>query len=268
MFKNLISAPGKAVLIALCLLAVTGCTRPDETVSRGAYFDPYEEQNRRNHGFNKSVDTALLRPVSKGYGQVAPIWLQTGIGNFVRNLGQPRVILNNILQGDLENAGRNTLRFALNTTFGVGGIFDPATEAEIPIQTTDFGETLHVWGAPEGAYLEIPFLGPSTERDAVGRIANFVIDPLSWVLPADAGYVRVTARGADFLGERDRRSETVDSILYGSEDSYAQTRLIYLQNRAFALGRDSADSFDDPYGSSETPGADPYFDPYEDPHAQ
>ena len=272
MLNRLPSALARAVTVVLLLLMVAGCTRPDGTVSRGDVFDPYEDQNRRAHDFNVALDRAFGRPVSKGYGFVIPRWLQAGIGNFSRNLGQPRVILNNLLQGDVENAGINTLRFALNTTFGVGGIFDPATEARLPLRETDFGVTMHVWGVPEGAYMELPFWGPTTERDIIGVLANFVIDPLSWALPLNRRYARIVADVADDIGERDRLSETIDSILYESEDSYAQTRLIYLQNRAFELGGNSAntseDPYLDPYGDASTGAIDPYLDPYEDPYAQ
>lgn len=272
MLNTLPSALSRAVAAALILLVVAGCTRPDGTVSRADVFDPFEEQNRRAHEFNVSLDRGVVRPVSKGYGLVIPLWLQAGIGNFSRNLGQPRVILNNLLQGDIENAGLNTLRFAMNTTFGVGGIFDPATEARIPLRETDFGVTMHVWGVPEGAYLELPFWGPTTERDIVGSLVNFAIDPLSWALPLNRRYARIVADVADGVGERDRLSETIDSVLYDSEDSYAQTRLIYLQNRAFELGSSSAntseDPYLDPYGDGDTAAVDPFFDPYEDPYAQ
>jgi len=121
---------------------------------------------------------------------------------------------------------------------------------------TDFGETLHVWGAGEGAYVELPFLGPSTARDATGTLVDLVLNPIQLLLPPDEAMAATVTKLFSRLGDRDRFSATVESILYDSADSYAQARLLYLQNRRFGLGQ---------AGAAE--GADGAFiDPYEDPY--
>jgi phospholipid-binding lipoprotein MlaA len=140
---------------------------------------------------------------------------------------------------------------------------DVAEMAGISEVDTDFGETLHVWGVGEGTYVETPFRGPATQRDAVGRLVDFFTNPLSYAASSSTNEVRLGARVVKVIGDRGRFSDTVDSILYDSADSYAQSRLIYLQSRRFALGRSEEPNYDDPYDLGAT---DPYDDPYEDPY--
>ena len=219
-----------------------------------AIHDPYEAQNRKIHAFNKGVDTAVLRPVARGYGKVANDDLKTVIGNVATNLSTPNYMVNNLLQGDLGGFGRNLYRVVINSTLGIGGLFDPASEiSKIDVVDADFGMTLAQWGAPEGAYVELPLLGPATERDAIGRIVDLFTNPLSYTIAGPERHVGTASQVLDRIGDRDRFGDTIDSVLYDSADSYAQTRLIYLQSRRFALGQD---------------GQDPYSDPYEDPYAQ
>lgn len=252
---SLSCARGKKIrsLVALALLApiLAGCASASDPL---VVHDPLETVNRSNHSFNKAVDETLLRPVANalagngGSGAVAE-----RIGDFADNLGTPADIVNNVLQMRLGKAAENTLRFGFNTVFGLGGLFDVASAAGMPDGKTDFGETLHVWGVGEGAYLELPVAGPSTERDAVGLVVDFVMDPLN-ALPEPERYVGTAARIASRVGDRGRYSETVDSVLYDSADSYAQARILYLQNRRFELG--------------QTAGEDSFVDPYEDPYAE
>ncbi len=214
-------------------------------------FDPLEEQNREVHLANRDLDRFVVRPTSNAYGSVLPAPVRTGIGNFASNLGLPGMVLNNLLQFRVEDAGANTMRFLLNTTLGFGGLLDIATDAGLAERSTDFGETLYVWGAPEGNYIELPVVGPSTERHAVGRVVDTIINPLNSVLQSpERGYATVTGVAARF-GDRYRFSDFVDNVLYESEDSYAQARLLYLQNRRFQLSGSQAEAPD-------------YFDPYED----
>ena len=119
---------------------------------------------------------------------------------------------------------------------GLGGVLDPAgADFALPEIDTDFGETLHVWGVPEGAYLELPVLGPSTERDLAGMIVNTLIDPVDNWLNRDQRTAKLAARVASKAGDRAQFGSTVDSVLHESADSYAQTRLLYLQHRRFEL---------------------------------
>ncbi|MEM8592882.1 MAG: MlaA family lipoprotein, partial [Pseudomonadota bacterium] len=111
-----------------------------------------------------------------------------------------------------------------------------------PEQDTDFGETLHVWGVSEGDYLELPLLGPSTTRDFLGTVVDFLIDPLNPVIDSPESYYALGARGASGLNARNRFGDSIDSVLYESADSYAQARLIYLQNRRFELSRNAGEA--------------------------
>ncbi|MFN7223450.1 MAG: VacJ family lipoprotein [Paracoccaceae bacterium] len=238
----------RGALILVGLLVLAGCAQ--KPAPQG-FNDPLEANNRQIHDFNRSVDNAILRPLSSSFGKGPPGPVMTGVTNFAQNLDAPGAVVNNLLQGRPHFAVENTLRFALNTTVGLAGLFDPASAVGLHGKPTDFGETLHVWGAGEGNYVELPFLGPSTERDVVGKIVDVGLNPMRYVLPKPEKNIVPVAKLASSLGDRARYSETVDSVLYDSADSYAQARLLYLQNRRFQLGQTTGDagdeSFEDPY---------------------
>ncbi|MFN3844346.1 MAG: VacJ family lipoprotein [Paracoccaceae bacterium] len=240
----------RGALILVGLLVLAGCAQKP---APHGFNDPLEANNRQIHDFNRSVDTAILRPLSSSFGKGPPGPIMQGVINFAQNLDAPGAVVNNLLQGRPHFALENTLRFALNTTVGLAGLFDPAGAMGLHGKPTDFGETLHVWGAGEGNYVELPFLGPSTERDVVGKIVDVGLNPLRYVLPKPEKNIVPVAKLASSLGDRARYSETVDSVLYDSADSYAQARLLYLQNRRFQLGQTTGDA-----------GDDAFEDPYED----
>ncbi|MEM8978967.1 MAG: VacJ family lipoprotein [Pseudomonadota bacterium] len=244
------SLPKLRVLGGVLLLCLGACSVPDEPTQ---FHDPYEAQNRKVHQFNLAVDRALVRPASKAYGTGVPEVARQGISNFASNAALPGKFVNSALQGDVEGAGQNFMRFLFNSTFGIFGLFDVAGEGGLVEKDTDFGETLAVWGVPEGAYFELPFLGPSTERGAVGRVVDLFTNPLSQYLDDPASYFPPTASVAARFGDRYTFSDSIDSIFYESADSYAQTRLFYLQSRRFALG-----------DAAETNLIDPYEDPYDE----
>lgn len=238
----------KPVTVLMMVLALSACATSQDPAQRtDGINDPYEAQNRAIHGFNKGLDRNLVRPVSKGYG-VVPVELRDRVNNFSDNLSMPGVAINSLLQGDLRGAGLATTRFIVNTTVGLAGFVDAATELTIPQHTTDFGETLAVWGVGEGAYVELPIFGPSTQRDAIGFVTDFFTNPLTFATlnTSPEQYIPPTARAGSWLNTRDKRGETIDSILYESADSYAQSRSIYLQNRRFQLGT-TGDTEEDPY---------------------
>lgn len=247
---------GFAPLFAVCALGLLGaCASPEpgELVA-----DPYEPMNRKVHGLSKGLDTTLIRPAAVTYGTVVPNPVRMGISNVADNLTLPSEALNGLLQGDGELALNNSFRFVINSTFGLAGLLDPASKMGLTNLDTDFGETLHVWGFREGAYLEVPLMGPSTERDLTGKAIDAVINPVTLVSPLTFTAVRRSLNVADRLDTRYRYDETISSTLYESADSYAQAKLLYIQNRRFELGQ-GADGADD----SEI-----YFDPYEDPYAE
>lgn len=230
----------------LGILAACGVKPAPQGIS-----DPNEQANREIHQFNLALDKGVLRPTAKAYAAVLPDPLERGISNAAQNLGEPANVVNGLLQARPLNAGKSTLRFAVNSTVGLLGLFDPASAMGLEKHETDFGETLHVWGASEGNYVEVPALGPKTERDLAGAVVDFAMSPWRYVLPtAEANAVTAIAVGSK-LGDRAKYSDTIDSVLYESADSYAQSRLIYLQNRRYQLGQTAADAdgeaFVDPY---------------------
>jgi len=236
----------RAFCVLSAIAALTACTAP---VPGAQFNDPFEDTNRSVHAFNKGIDRAILRPAGQ-VATVVPEEITTPVANFADNVGLPGMIANGLLQADIGGAGTNTMRFLLNTTIGIGGLFDPAGAIGLGEATTDFGETLAVWGVPEGAYVELPVFGPSTERDAVGTIVDLVFDPLQSVgTPAQLKYGTGT-RVAGLAISRGTFMDTFDSVLYDSADSYAQARLVYLQNRRFELGEEP------PAGSEIDPFAD------------
>lgn len=202
----------------------------------GDFLDPYESVNRQVHAFNKSVDTAILRPVARGYGDTVSRPVRNGVRNVATNLSAPGDILNDLLQFNLEDAIHNSVRFVVNSTIGLGGLFDVAAASGAEVRASDFGETLHVWGFDEGAYVELPFFGPSTTRDTLGMVIDVIIDPVGHLLPPEVQQAAFAADIASRLDDRYSFQTTVDSVLYESADSYEQSRLLYLESRRFSLG--------------------------------
>ena len=244
-----------AVIAALAVLG--GCAGP---VGPDGFNDPFEATNRKVHDFNRGLDQTLVGPASRGYS-VVPEPVKRVVGNVAGTLDLPGDIANNLLQFRLVNAAENTLRLAVNLTMGVGGLFDASTAIGLAGKPTDFGETLHVWGVGEGAYLELPFSGPSTARDATGTVVDLALNPVRLALPQREATAATVMKLFSRLGDRGRFSETVESILYDSADSYAQARLLYLQNRRFTLGQSGASGAD---GAED----DGFIDPYEDFYAE
>lgn len=236
-------------LAAFLLVAfVAGCAGGVDRDSSDGIFDPYESQNRKVHAFNRGLDRALVRPAAKGYTNILPDPVEDLVSNFAANLGEPADMTNGLLQGDMQGVGTAAARFLINTTIGIFGILDVATEMGIEQYDTNFGETLYVLGADEGPYVEIPVLGPSNRRDAWGIAVDLFTNPLSYVVGTPEAYYAPVATGAARLGDRGRYSDVIDNILYESADSYAQARLIYLQNRRFDLGQeDPSTSEIDPF---------------------
>lgn len=251
-------------LMLLSVLFVAACTEPD-AASRDV-SDPFEAENRRMHEFNRGFDRSLLRPVSKGYAAAVPDDIETVIIRFSENLSLPADVVNNMLQLNMRAAIQDTARFVVNTTVGLGGFFDPASEmGMVAPSNTDFGETLHIWGAREGAFIELPLLGPSTSRDSVGLFVDLFTNPLSYVIESPESLAGTGAGVASGLSRRSKFSDTIDQILYESADSYALSRSIYLQNRRFELGGTGGATYTDPYDN--VAGADSP-DVVEDPYAQ
>ncbi|WP_108884225.1 MlaA family lipoprotein [Pseudoprimorskyibacter insulae] len=230
----------------MTLIGLAACSTPGPGEAPDGIFDPQEQTNRRIHEMNKTIDEKVLRPVGTAIGGGEGGGAMTVVSNFASNLDTPGTIVNQLLQLDFEGAVHNTWRFVVNTTIGLGGLADPATMIGLTEDESDFGETLYVWGFPEGEYMELPVLGPSTERDATGMVVDLFTNPLSYVLPSPEKYVGTGLKAVAKLGKRGRYAELVDGVLYDSADSYAQSRMTYLQNRRYELGDQAMDTYISP----------------------
>ena len=231
------------LLLALGLLAFAalgGCaTRPpaDDPEALADFRqtnDPVEPLNRTMYSVHTGIDDYLLRPVAVGYREVVPRPVRMGLRNFLGNLRTPVILANDMLQGEPRRAGDTAGRFLINTTLGLGGIFDVARDHfNVPGHTEDYGQTFAVWGVGEGPYLFVPVLGPSNVRDLLGFGVGIVADPFFWFgqgLVVDAlAYSRV---GATAVDTREGLIETLDDVQRTSLDPYATLRSGYRQNRA------------------------------------
>lgn len=233
----------KVMMLAVLAVGLAGCSVPGPGGSPDGIHDPYEAQNRKVHAFNRKVDRALFSGDGPGYAEVVPVFAQDRVATFADTVSLPKTVVNQLLQGRLLRATSNTLRFTLNATIGVGGMFDVANEWGLAPDESGFGETLAVWGLPEGAYQELPLLGPSTERDTAGALVDLVTDPIRHMVPGPERHIGTVARALDTVGERSTFDDVVESI-YDSADSYAQLRLMYLQNRRFELGEEAPGAAD------------------------
>ena len=205
--------------------------------TNGEVKDCFETVNRGIFAFNQAIDGLIFEPLASGYKHL-PSPTRTGTSNFVGNVSTLLTIPNNVLQGNFSTAGKNTLRFIVNTTFGIVGLFDPATSIGLnSYEKEDFGQTLGSWGVGEGCYVVLPVLGPSTARDALGSLGNY--------MGGDAWY-NVTVRNdthyfSDFdyyaskgVGGVDFRAKNFDDINNLEENSidfYASVKSLYLQDR-------------------------------------
>ena len=225
-------APVRAAPLALAaLLSACAGTGPEASF---AERDPYEETNRDIHAFNVALDRNVLQPVSRGYGTVTPTLFQHMISNAFGQLDTLNHFLNFTLQGEFEPAGQAFGRLFVNTVLGAGGVLDPATEFGLPSQETDFGVTLGKHGVGEGAFLMIPFLGPSTTRDLGGMAGDAVLDPLTYVGFYDSSALNLMTpitTGVEIVHERHRNAANINEVLYESPDSYVTLRSVYLQRR-------------------------------------
>ncbi len=225
---------------------VTACATG--TVPTDHIYDPFEETNRQIHEFNKAVDEMALAPAASAYGAILPEEIQQVIDNSANNLELPGQVVNHILQGDLPDALQTTTRFLLNSTLGIAGMFDPASDFGLFEVPTDFGETMSIYGFAEGPYLELPFLGASTVRGTVGMAVDFAIDPIRQIIPSPEREYLFVLKGFNLVGDRHAYSDLVNVLLYESSDSYASQRITYLQNmRHNAVDEVVIEDLEDPF---------------------
>jgi phospholipid-binding lipoprotein MlaA len=229
-------------------LSVAGCaTVPTDPAERAAFEetnDPLEPTNRAIFAFNQGADRYVIRPAAQGYRDFVPEPGRRAIGNVLDNLRQPVVFANSVLQADFDRAFVTLARFLLNSTMGVGGIFDVASDQGYTRQQADFGQTLFAWGVPDGPYLVLPLLGPSNPRDAVGYGVDVAMDPWGyWADTVAFDASRFVVGGVD---RREQVLEELDTLERTSIDFYATIRSLYRQQRLDTLynGRPPAPALD------------------------
>ncbi|MDO9224551.1 MAG: VacJ family lipoprotein [Pseudomonadota bacterium] len=216
--------PLSTLLLSLLLAPhLAGCA------SNGDPRDPLEPMNRAIHDFNEGLDRAVMKSVATGYQKVMPGFAQTGVRNFFSNLNDVTVLANNMLQLKLENSVSDVLRISFNSTFGFLGVLDIASEMGLDKQNEDFGQTLGHWGVGNGAYLVLPFFGPSSFRDGAGLVVDMTYtDLLQQVsdIPrrTQTSVLRVVSRRADLI-------EAKNAIDAAALDPYEFTRDLYLERR-------------------------------------
>lgn len=223
-------------IVALLVLAigmVSGCATsiPAAPKDQRAASDPWEPMNRRIGAFNDNIDKVTLKPLAKAYEAVLPQPVRRGINNFSRNLLIPLSIVNNLLQGKFKNSLSETGRFLANSTVGLGGLIDAGADMGIEPHREDFGQTLAVWGVPDGPYFVVPILGPYTLRDATMIPLNFAGDPVFYL---DHDRTRLTVQVVRAVDVR-ARLFTAEALIEDSFDRYLSIRESYLQNRQFLI---------------------------------
>ena len=201
--------PATKLLVAcIVIFSLGACAGGMDRDPSDGFNDPYETTNRKIHRFNKGLDRSLVRPAAKGYTNILPDEVEDRVSDFARNLGEPSILTNSLMQGDLRGAGIATVRFTINTTIGLFGLIDAASELGIEPHVTDFGETLFTWGVGEGSYIELPLLGPSTERHTAGRFVDLFTNPLSYIVGTPDAYYGTAAAAAAPLATAVSRKRT------------------------------------------------------------
>jgi phospholipid-binding lipoprotein MlaA len=231
-------------LAALSVLILSGCA----TVKSPDPSDPWESFNRGTFAVNDAIDGAVLKPVAQGYRAVTPSFVRAGVSNAFSNLGEPVTGVNALLQGKPKDALTTVGRFAVNTVFGIFGLWDVATPMGLEQKDEDFGQTLGTWGAGPGPYLVLPFMGPSSVRDAAGRLVDAPLNPTRYIDNSGVSW------GITTIGLIDARSNLLEAekvLDTAALDKYSFIRDAYLQRRASKV-RDGARAKDDDE-SSTTP---------------
>ena len=224
--------PGAALVLAALWLGACAAAPAEVSGDGTPVNDPLEPLNRYIFSVNDALDGAIIRPAAEAYRFVIPQPGRKVVLNFLRNLEAPVTLANNILQADVGGAGVTSVRFIINTTVGVAGLFDAAAAMGLQRRNEDFGQTLGVYGAGAGPYLVLPILGSSNFRDTLGIGVDHFLDPINyWARNTDHRVVtlaRTVVRGID---ARERTLETLDEIERTSLDFYATIRSLYRQTR-------------------------------------
>lgn len=230
----------KILALFVPLLALAACATPPTNPAARAQFeanhDPLEPLNRKVFAFDMFLDKWVIKPLALGYETVIPPFGRNAIHNFLGNLHEPVIFANDMLQTQFKVAGITVGRFVINSTVGVGGIFDVASKWGLEQQSGDFGQTLYHYGFTWAPYLVLPVLGPSNPRDLLGTIADGYADPFSYLAYDYGADVATYGRmGAEGIDERADNIQNLDEVQRTAIDFYAEIRSLYQQHRASEL---------------------------------
>jgi phospholipid-binding lipoprotein MlaA len=248
----------RAIVFIAALMLVAGCASQPKPAADGwsdsdeleiaevdSDNDPLELLNRFTFSFNMALDTVIFQPVAAYYRFLFPVQVRDSVRNVFRNLRSPLILINDLLQGEMERAETTLVRFIVNSTVGVLGLFDVAADLGHPYHDEDFGQTLAVHGVGEGFYLVLPIIGPSNPRDGVGILADIYLDPVTYAAEsADAEDWLIARLVAEGIDRRSRNIEIIEDLRRDSIDFYARVRSLHRQARANEInnGRAPADS--------------------------
>lgn len=222
------SALPRLLAAAIVLLTAAGCASTDAAKTNG---DPYENLNRKFYTFNDTLDKHFIEPVAKKYAQYTPNPVRNSITNFFDNSGYLNTIANDLLQGKMVQSAQDSGRFLVNSTIGIGGLFDPATSMGLKQHNEDLGQTFGKWGAKEGAYLMLPLMGPSSLRDAGSPVMDMFLNPLTYfasVVTIPAGVVSAVNARANLLDATRIRDQA-------ALDPYTFVREAWRQQREYDI---------------------------------
>lgn len=249
---------GSPELFLFSVLTLCGCASHPDTGQQAATYeedfnDPFEDANRKIFAFNQFVDRNAIVPAAKAYRTALPDPVRDSVRDFLNNLRAPLIFVNDTLQGQFESAAKTVGRFVINSTIGMGGVVDVAGRWGIPYHEEDLGLTLGAWGIPEGPYIVVPILGPSTPRDLGGQVAEGFGDPFNLMVtgnPYTLYWIPFVRGGVSGIDQRSRYIETLADIERTSLDYYATIRSLYRQRRA-ALIRRERENLPPPVGVSQ-----------------
>lgn len=214
-----------------------------------AAYDPWEPFNRKVHKFNNAVDRGIARPLATAYTHVVPRFARTGVSNFFSNLRAPVTITNQLLQGRGADAWDSLGRFLMNSTLGIGGLFDPASKAMVPRRNEDFGQTLGAWGWRRSRYVELPFFGPRTVRDVFGLAGDIPLSPMRRI---EEDKLRIGLQGLQLVDTR-AQLLAIDDLRDTAVDEYSLVRDAWMQRRNYQIENDLRSKRDRGHDDANSP---------------
>ncbi len=235
--KRLGPSKGLGLLAIAAVFGLSACASappasdPEAVAEFQQNNDPAEPTNRFFYRVNDGLDTYILAPVARGYRYVVPGAVRRPVHNVLANMSSPILFANDVLQTRPRRAGDTVMRFLINSTAGVGGLFDVASDLGYPAHDSDFGVTLALWGVGEGPFLFLPVLGPSNPRDAGGFAGNILLDPFTYATFGGSRTLGIVRYGVSAVDARERVLDPVDQIKKSALDPYATFRSLYRQNR-------------------------------------